>query len=194
MIGRSGGEFVAVRDVALIGDPILRQVARDLEPDDINTPAIRSLVQDMIDTMHELGGIGIAAPQVSESVKLAIIEILESSSRYPNMAPLPLTVLVNPRLTVMDHTEQALWEGCLSVPDLRGLVHRPREVRVDYQDLQGLPQSILAQDFLASAVQHELDHLQGVLFIDRVRDTTKIATLENYRRFWLDNPADEIDG
>ena len=185
---------MAVRDVALIGDPILRQVARDLEPDDIRTPVVRSLVEDMIDTMHELGGIGIAAPQVSESIQLAIIEIPETSSRYPNMAPLALTVFVNPRITVMDHTEQALWEGCLSVPDLRGLVHRPREVLVDYQDLQGLRQSVMARDFLASAVQHELDHLQGVLFIDRVRDTTKIATLDNYRRFWLDSPADEIDG
>jgi peptide deformylase len=184
---------VAVRDVALIGDRILRQVARDLEPDDIRSPAVRSLVQDMIDTMHELGGIGIAAPQVSESIQLAVIEIPETSDRYPDMTPLPLTVFVNPRITIMDHTEQALWEGCLSVPDLRGLVPRPREVLVEFQDLQGLPQSIKARDFLASAVQHELDHLQGFLFIDRVRDTTKIATLENFRRFWLDNPADEID-
>lgn len=184
---------MALREVAHIGNPVLRRIARDLEPHEIRSPWLLGLVEDMTDTMHELGGIGIAAPQVSESVKLAIIEITEGSTRYPGMEPHALTVLVNPRITVLDETEQAFWEGCLSVPDLRGLVQRPRGVRVDYVDLQGQRQSLIAQDFLSSVVQHELDHLQGVLFIDRVRDTTKLATLEDYRRFWVDPKVDELD-
>ena len=180
---------MAVREVALIGNPVLRQVARVLEPDEIGSARIRGLVEDMVDTVHELGGIGIAAPQVSESVQLAIIEIAEESDRYPDTTAFGLTVVVNPRVTVLDQTEQAFWEGCLSVPDLRGVVHRPCKVRVDYTDLSNRPQSITAEDFVATVFQHELDHLQGTLFIDKVRDPTTLSTIENYQRYWLDQPA-----
>jgi peptide deformylase len=180
---------VAVREVALIGNPVLRKVGRILEPDEIGSARVRGLVEDMVDTMHELGGIGIAAPQVSESLQLAIIEIPEESDRYPDTTAFGLTVIVNPRITVLDQTEQTFWEGCLSVPDLRGIVHRPRKIRVDYTDLSSRPQSITAEDFVATVFQHELDHLQGVLFVDKVRDPTTLSTVENYQRYWLDQPA-----
>jgi peptide deformylase len=184
---------MAVREVAHIGNPALRQAARALEPDEIRSPRIAALVDDMIDTMRALGGIGIAAPQVSEPVQVAIIEIAEGSTRYRAMTPAALTVLVNPRITVLDETEQGFWEGCLSVPDLRGLVHRPRKVRVDYLDLENRAHSIVAEDFLATVLQHELDHLHGILFIDKVRDTTKLATLADYERFWVDAVSDNGD-
>lgn len=177
---------MAVREVALIGNPVLRKVARTLEPDEIGSPRIRELVNDLIDTMHELGGIGIAAPQVSESLQLAVIEITEDSDRYPDMTPLGLTVIANPRITVLDEAEQAFWEGCLSVPDMRGVVHRPRKVQVDYTDLSGHAQRIIAEGFTATVFQHELDHLQGTLFVDKIRDPTTLSTVENYERFWLD--------
>jgi len=180
---------VAVREVALIGNPVLRKVGRILEPDEIGSVGIRALVDDMIDTMHELGGIGIAAPQVGESLQLAIVEIAEESDRYPDTTAFGLTVVVNPRITVLDHTEQAFWEGCLSVPDLRGVVHRPRKIRVDYTDLSNRPQSITVDDFVATVFQHELDHLQGALFVDKVRDPTTLSTVANYQRYWLDEPG-----
>jgi peptide deformylase len=179
---------VAVREVILIGDPILRRVARPLTPQDLGSPSIRALVEDMADTMHELGGIGIAAPQVGESLQLAIVEITEASTRYPNMPAFGLTVVVNPRVTVLDEAEQAFWEGCLSIPDLRGVVHRPRRVRVDYTDLDNRPQCVVAEGFLATVFQHELDHLQGALFVDKVRDPTTLSTVRNYQRYWLDEP------
>lgn len=185
---------MAVREVALIGDPILRQVARTIRPDEVGGTWLRALLDDMIDTMHELGGIGIAAPQVKEPVQLAIVEIDADSDRYPGMSPQALTVFINPRVTILDGDEQEYWEGCLSVPDLRGLVARPRKVRVDYTTLTNEPASLTAEGFLATVLQHEIDHLEGVLFVDKVRDPTKLATLENYRRYWLerDDSASEI--
>jgi len=175
-----------VLEVATIGNPVLRQQARPLSPDEICSEATAILVADLIATMEALDGIGIAAPQVGESVRLAIIEIPEESSRYPGMPAQGLSIFANPRITVLDETEQFYWEGCLSVPDLRGLVARPRSVRVDYFDLEARPCSLEAEGFLATVIQHEFDHLDGVLFIDRVRDTTKLATIDDYRRFWLD--------
>jgi peptide deformylase len=179
---------VAVREVVLIGDPILRQVARSLTPQDVGSPGIRALVEDMVDTMHALGGVGIAAPQVGESLQLAIVEVTDDSTRYPNTTAFGLTVIVNPCITVLDEAEQAFWEGCLSIPDLRGVVHRPRKVRVDYTDLDSQPQCVVAEDFLATVFQHELDHLQGALFVDKVRDPTTLSTVRNYQRYWLDEP------
>jgi len=134
--------------------------------------------------MHAEGGIGIAAPQIGESVRVAVIAIDRASARYPNMADFPLTVFVNPLITVLDPAAQGYWEGCLSVPNLRGYVMRPRAVRVDFLDGRGQPRSLEAEGFLATVLQHEIDHLDGVLFVDRVRDTTKLATVENYMRYW----------
>jgi peptide deformylase len=184
---------MSVRRVTKIGDPILRLVARDLTPREIDSPELGRLVEDMIDTMRAEDGIGIAAPQLGEPVQLAVVELQESSSRYPGLGSLDATVFINPRVSVLDEAEQAFWEGCLSVPDLRGLVHRPRRVRVGYLDLDGRQQSLEAEGFLATVLQHELDHLQGVLFVDRVRDTRLLATTGEYRRHWMDRPVEEPD-
>jgi peptide deformylase len=174
---------MAIRKVARMGHPVLRQVARDLTPAEIRSPAIRSLIQDMVETMHEYGGIGLAAPQVHESVQLAIIELGEESERYPNRGKQPLSVFINPIITVLDATEQGFWEGCLSVPELRGLVHRPRKIRVDYLDLDAKPQTIEAEGFLATVFQHELDHLAGKLFVQRMKDLSKLSFIEEYQRY-----------
>lgn len=182
---------MSVRVVSKIGDPVLRQVARELSAEEIGSRELRQLVEDMIDTMHAEEGIGIAAPQIGVSVQAAVVEIDESSRRYPGMGALAVTVFLNPRVVVLDEAEQSYWEGCLSVPDLRGVVHRPRRVRVDFVDLEGNRQRLEAQDFLATVLQHELDHLQGVLFVDRVRDTRQLATVEEYQRHWLDRPIEQ---
>jgi peptide deformylase len=180
---------MAIRKVARMGHPILRQKGRELSKKEIQSPEIERLIGDMIETMHEYGGIGIAAPQVHESLQLAIIEVGEDNERYPEMGDQPLLVICNPKITVLDQTEQAFWEGCLSVPELRGLVHRPRKVQIDYLDEDAKPQKIVAEDFLATVFQHELDHLDGKLFIDRVRDTAKLAFIDEYQKYWI--PAED---
>ena len=122
---------------------------------------------------------------------LAVIEFDPDSERYRDMGQCALTVFVNPVVTVLDDEEQAFWEGCLSVPDLRGVVPRPRKVRVDYVDLDGQPQSMVGEDFIATVLQHELDHLDGILFVDRVRDTRLLATVDEYEKHWLSAGDDE---
>ncbi|MGZ3687953.1 MAG: peptide deformylase, partial [Bdellovibrionota bacterium] len=150
------------------------------------------LIEDMIETMHEYSGIGLAAPQVHHSLQLALIEFSEDSSRYPDMGERPLQILINPRTTVLDESEQGYWEGCLSVPELRGLVQRPRKIQVDYLDRSGKPKTIVAEGFLATVFQHELDHLDGVLYVDKIRDKTKFAFIEEYQRYWApDEDSDE---
>jgi peptide deformylase len=180
-----------VRPVLTIGNPLLRSVARDLDPAEIHTPWLRHLLADMIDTMHHEEGIGLAAPQIGESVQAAVIEIDAESSRYPGQEPFGLKVLLNPKVTMLSDEEQGFWEGCLSVPNLRGFVERPRRIRVDYLDTDGHPRSIEAEGFLATVFQHELDHLQGVLYVDRIRDMTKLATIEDYLRYWRDAPGEQ---
>lgn len=175
------------RPVATIGNPVLRETARELLPEEIGSEELEHLLEDLVATMHKEGGIGIAAPQVGVSVRAAVIEIESDSERYPESPEFDLEVFLNPTVTVIDETEQSYWEGCLSIPDLRGFVPRPRRVRVDYTDARGEEKSIEAEGFLATVLQHELDHLDGVLFIDRVRDTTKLATIEDYRRYWLED-------
>jgi peptide deformylase len=188
------------RPVATIGNPVLRATARELRPEEIGSEELDHLLEDLVATMHKEGGIGIAAPQVGVSVRAAVIEIELESERYPESPQFDLEVFLNPTVTVLDQTEQSYWEGCLSIPDLRGLVPRPRRVRVDYTDARGEAKSIEAEGFLATVLQHELDHLDGILFVDRVRDTTKLATIEDYRRYWLEqdpsgpHPAAEPTG
>ncbi len=182
---------MAIRKVARMGHPILRQKARELAPKELASPEIDRLIQDMVDTMHEYGGIGLAAPQIHEPLSLAIIEFGEDSARYPDMGSQPLSVFVNPKITVIDPKEQGYWEGCLSVPKLRGFVERPRKIQVDYLDRSGASRKIVAEGFLATVFQHELDHLDGTLFIDRIKDRTKLAFMEEYRRYWLPDEESE---
>jgi peptide deformylase len=179
---------MAIRKVARLGHPILRQKTRELSTDEIRSPEIQRLIQDLRDTQAEYGGIGIAAPQVHESVRVAIIEFDAGSARYPDMGSQPLTVFINARVSVLDAQEQTYWEGCLSVPGLRGKVSRPRKVRVDYLDETATPRSLVAEGFLATVFQHELDHLDGVLFVDRVETrpgATALSFTEEYQRFHL---------
>lgn len=182
---------MSILKVARMGHPVLREKARELTPAEIRSPEIQGLIEDMIETMHEYGGIGIAAPQVHRPLQLALVELDEDNERYSGHEGQPLGVYINPKITVLDAKEQAFWEGCLSVPELRGLVHRPRKIRVDFLDREGKARSIEAEDFLATVFQHELDHLAGKLFVDRVLDTTKLAFLTEYQRYWV--PAEDSD-
>ena len=157
---------MAVRPVLKMGEPLLRQVALPVSRFDAQLAA---LVADMDDTMRQLSGAGIAAPQIGVSARVVIFE-LPDNPRYPHISPVPYTVLVNPTLTALTQEESEGWEGCLSVPGMRGLV--PRITRVRYQgfDLNGAPIDRTVEGFHARVVQHEVDHLDGILFPQRVRD------------------------
>ena len=157
---------MAVRPVLKMGEPLLRQVALPVSRFDAQLAA---LVADMDDTMRHLSGAGIAAPQIGVGARVVIFE-LQDNPRYPHISPVPYTVLVNPTLTALTQEESEGWEGCLSVPGMRGLV--PRVTRVRYQgfDLNGAPIDRTVEGFHARVVQHEVDHLDGILFPQRVRD------------------------
>jgi peptide deformylase len=174
---------VAVRKIIRMGHPTLRKVARPLATNELASPEIGRLINDMVDTLADSGGIGLAAPQVNESVRLAIIEIDGGPSRYGDIPALPLTVFVNPRIAVVDPAPAGYWEGCLSVPGLRGFVERPQFVRVNYQDLSGAPHVLELKGFLATVFQHEFDHLDGVLYVDRMTDPTKLVFEDEYIRY-----------
>ena len=188
---------MAIRKVARLGHPVLRQKTRDLSPAEISAPATVRLVEDMIETMHEYGGVGLAAPQVHESVRLAVLEFDQDSERYDVEKAQPLLVVFNARVSVLDPSPHGFWEGCLSVPGMRGYVERPRKIQVDYLDAEARPQRVVAEDFLATVFQHELDHLDGVLYVDRIADPTKFAFTEEYQRYHLpahDSGDDTAEG
>lgn len=174
---------MAVRKIIRMGHPTLRQAARPLEPAELKTDAMQRLLDDMIDTLHDAGGIGLAAPQIDEPVRLAIIELPGGSSRYGEIPAMPLTAFVNPTIEIVNAERAGFWEGCLSVPDLRGYVERPQHVRVAYRDLDGRPQALELEGFPATVFQHELDHLDGVLYVDRIADTRCLMFEEEYLRY-----------
>jgi len=159
---------MAVRALLRLGHPVLRRVARPLDPAEARSPETRRLVDDMVDTLRAAGGIGLAAPQIGESVRLAIIEIPGGATRYGELEPMPLTVFVNPEIEVLDDATRGYWEGCLSVPGLRGYVERPQRVRVRFHDLDGQAHAFELAGFAATVFQHEFDHLDGRLYVDLV--------------------------
>ena len=173
---------MAVREIIRMGHPTLRRRARPLAPEEIGSAGIARLVDDMIDTLHHAGGIGLAAPQVNESVRLAIIEIGDGS-RYGDIPTMPLTVFVNPEIEVLDDTRAGYWEGCLSVPGLRGFVQRPQHVRVRARNLDAAPIELELEGFPATVFQHEFDHLDGRLYIDRMEDPTLLMFEEEFEQF-----------
>ena len=174
---------MSILKVARLGHPILREPARELTPDEIRSDPVQRLVQDMHETMREYQGVGLAAPQVHESLRIALIEFDDDNERYRLEAAEPLWVVFNPRVTVLDEKTEGYWEGCLSVPGLRGYVERPRKIRVDYLDAAGEARERVAEGFLATVCQHEFDHLDGVLYVDRIREPGKLAFLEEYARY-----------
>ena len=166
-----------------MGHPMLREPARPLEPDEIGSRSVSELIADMVDTLHDYGGIGLAAPQIAEPLRLAIIEIPGGVTRYGELAPMPLTVFINPIIEVLDSTTAGYWEGCLSVPGLRGFVERPQSVSVSYTSDRGQSKEMTLNGFFATVFQHEFDHLDGKLFVDRVSDTSLLAFEREYERF-----------
>ncbi|HID48613.1 MAG TPA: peptide deformylase [Chromatiales bacterium] len=158
---------MAVKETLKMGHPLLHQVAQPVA--NFTTPALDALVQDMLDTMQTLNGAGLAAPQIGVSLRVVIFGV-EANPRYPEIEPVPRTVLINPEITVLDEETEEGWEGCLSVPGLRGLVPRYTRIRYTGRDPQGERLEREATGFHARVVQHEVDHLDGILYPQRIRD------------------------
>lgn len=175
---------MAILKVARLGHPALRQVAEPVHHDEIRSPGIQRLIDDMVETMREYSGVGLAANQVHVPKQIAVIEA-QRNPRYPDAPEIPLTVIINPVVTPAGEPLAEDWEGCLSIPDLRGRVPRYSEVHLMAYDRAGRPLELTAKDFFARVIQHEADHLQGKVFIDRMPDLSTLTHLAEWSRYWL---------
>jgi peptide deformylase len=169
---------MSILKVARMGHPALRQRGRPLEKADFRNPLVQKLIDDMIETMHEYNGIGLAAPQVHASLRL-FVALLEEDPDAKTTA----TVIVNPEIVPNADTREDGWEGCLSIPDIRGMVPRFTDVTVKALDRDGRAIELRLKNFSARVAQHEADHLDGVLFFDRMTSMESLTYLEEFSRF-----------
>ncbi len=176
---------MAVLPVAKVGNPVLRQLARPVDPAEIRSKAMQQFIEDMFETMHEEEGIGLAAPQVSRSEQLLVMGC-------PGEGGFPDTVLINPVIVYYGPQQEEMWEGCLSVDGLRGKVTRPSMVRVRALDRQGAAVEFDATGLFAVCIQHEMDHLIGKLFLDRMADLSTLTQLEEFDQYWRKEHATVI--
>jgi peptide deformylase len=175
---------MAILKVARLGHPVLRQQAQPVAVDMLRSPEIQQFIDDMIETMREYDGAGLAANQVHTLKQIAVIEV-QANPRYPQAAPIPLMVIVNPVVTPLTEERDEDWEGCLSVPDMRGMVPRYTAVRLQCLDRSGQRVDIVAKDFFARVIQHETDHLNGIVYLDRMRDLATLSHIAEWQKHWL---------
>ena len=181
------------------GNPVLRKQSRPLTKDEINSPAIQRLIGLMRDTMREAPGVGLAAPQIGESIQLAVIE--DRSEYIDDLPPedlaerqrsaIPFHVIINPKLTTLDNSSAKFFEGCLSLEGLAAIVDRALNVRVECLNERGEPITINAQGWYARILQHEIDHLNGTMYIDRMKSRT-LTTTENIFQFWKAQTIEQV--
>ena len=177
---------MAVLKVAKLGNPILREISKQVDLKELadQQGELQDFIDDMIDTMHEEDGVGLAAPQVNRSLQIVVLEY-DNNERYPDESSIPLTVLVNPILSDYGEEKVLGWESCLSLVDFRGLVPRSTSVTLKAYDRDGDRIEKRATGFEAVVLQHEIDHLNGKVFLDRMEDLTKLAYQEEFEEFWL---------
>ena len=174
---------MSILKVAHMGHPVLREKAKPIERAAIATPSVQQLIDDMLETMREYHGIGLAAPQVHESVRIFVAGLEKEDMRTGETEIVPIAV-VNPEITALGRDLVEDWEGCLSIPDIRGKVPRNRRVRVRGFGRDGEALDMELEDFQARVFQHENDHLNGILFFDRMKSFETLAFLDEYARFW----------
>jgi len=177
----SSRDTMAIRKIATLGHPVLREVARKVSLEELASARVQAFIDDLVDTMHDANGAGLAANQVHEPVRICAIEI-KNNPRYPYKPNYPLTILVNPEVTATTEETFLNNEGCLSVPNLRGEVRRFTGVRVRAWDRDGKELDFEVKGLTAGTFQHEVDHLDGKVFLDRVEDTRSLATWADYER------------
>ena len=174
---------MAILKVAHMGHPVLRAKARPLEASEIRSAGVQQLIDDMFETMAEYQGVGLAAPQVHKSVRLFVAGFPEPEDDEEE-PDIPQMALINPEITIVGRESTEDWEGCLSIPDIRGRVPRSRQIVVRAYDRAGKRIEIKASNFTARVMQHETDHLDGVLFFDRMESFESLTFLEEFGRYW----------
>jgi peptide deformylase len=175
---------MAIRKIATLGHPVLREVARKLTREELAAPAMQTFIDDLVETMHDANGAGLAANQVYEPVRICAIEV-RNNPRYPYKPNFPLTILVNPEVVPTTDDTFLNYEGCLSVPNLRGEVRRFTGVKVRAWDRHGKDVELEIKGLTAGTFQHEVDHLDGKVFLDRVEDTRTLATWADFERYHM---------
>ena len=178
---------MSILKVARMGHPVLRTRAKPLDPADIKLPRIQQLIDDMFETMQEYQGVGLAAPQVHHGVRLFVAGLAprhDDDDEDDEDGGVPLMALINPEITVVGDEMVEDWEGCLSIPEIRGRVPRAREIDVKAYDRKGKRVQINARGFTARVIQHETDHLDGVLFFDRMESLETLTFLDEFGRYW----------
>jgi peptide deformylase len=170
---------MSVREIVTVGDPVLRERAREVSAEELGSAEVQQLIDDLIETKRAANGAGLAANQIGETLRVAVVEVEPGNPRYPYKPAVPLTVIVNPELEPLGDEQVEIVEGCLSVPDLRGAVPRGEAGRVRYLDRDGRPHEEVRRGLTAGTFQHEIDHLDGVLFLDRVEDPRTYSTWEH---------------
>ncbi len=169
---------MAIRNVAAMGNPVLRKVASRIPEDTITSPEIQGMLKDMVDTMFEYDGRGLAAPQIHESLQ-ALVMVWDFE---PEVKPY-LVFLINPEITPLTEEKSEYWEGCLSVPGLRGLVERPNKIQVRAYNEEGKKVGFTAEGFMATVIQHECDHLLGKLYVDHIKDMSNFSFNKEFARY-----------
>jgi peptide deformylase len=178
---------MAILKVARMGHPVLRARARALDPAEIGSPRLQQLIDDMFETMREYQGVGLAAPQVHQSLRLFVAGFTpdgDDPEDEPRRIRVPLMALINPEITPLGPETVEDWEGCLSIPDIRGRVPRAQSILVRAFDRKGKRVEIKASGFTARVIQHETDHLDGVLFFDRMKSFETLTFLDEFGRYW----------
>ena len=169
---------MSILKVARMGHPVLRQRGRLLDKNDLKSPMTQKLIDDMIETMHEYNGVGLAAPQVHASFRLFVALLVDEPDGRTDA-----TVVINPEIVPNSQSREEGWEGCLSIPDIRGMVPRYTDITVRALDRDGRSVELRLKDFPARVAQHETDHLDGVLFFDRMTSMQSLTYLEEFSRF-----------
>ena len=181
---------MSILKVARMGHPVLRTPARAIDPADVKSPRIQRLIDDMFETMTEYSGVGLAAPQVHENLRLFVAGFAPAPDDDDDETErVPLMALINPEIAQVGSETVEDWEGCLSIPDIRGKVPRARQIVVRALDRRGKRIELRAANFTARVIQHETDHLDGVLFFDRMKSFGTLTFLEEFGRYWSERPS-----
>ncbi len=175
---------MSILKVARLGHPVLRNVAKDLAPKEITKPETQRLIDNMVETLKEYDGVGLAAVQVHVPSQIAVLEVA-NNPRYPQKPEVPLSVLINPKIEPLSEETEEDWEGCLSIIEMRGKVPRYKEIKVVGFNREAKELEFVASGFHARVIQHEWDHLQGKVFLDRMKDLSTLTYLPEFSRYWI---------
>jgi peptide deformylase len=182
---------MALLSLSRMGHPVLRQPAQEILAEELLNEDHQRLIDDMVETMHDAEGVGLAATQVYRDMRLIIAEVRAPKGDASDEGTAPLTVLANPRIVRASEEIDYGWEGCLSIPDIRGIVPRHRAIIVKALDRRARPMTLEATGFFARVLQHEIDHLNGILFLDRMEDMRSLTFLKEFERHWSQHDEED---